>query len=313
MSTTTYNLSNTSVNFTSSTGLTVTMSIYTYTDYIYYKLLNNINNVYGVCGLMGNLYAESHIVPFIKQNDVPPTNISVEYSKNVTNGVISESDFVNNGLGYGLAQWTYYTRKQGLYNLFKNNRSLYDSIGNTDLAFDFLIIELQNNYSGVYNILKTTDNIRTASNAVLHNFENPADQSISVELLRNAYSEYYYSRYSDKPIPPTPPEPPTPSENYVTVNPKIIQTKSGSTFTVYATIYGTGSILWTCSDNIEFIGGTSLGINCILKNNKDGWVTANLVDDSGKFLYSDTCNIIVTKRKSNILFYNRNLFFKFFS
>lgn len=131
--------------------------------------------------------------------------------------------------------------------------------------------------------------------------------------MRNAYSEYYYSRYSDQPTPPTPPEPPTPSENYVTVNPKIIQTKSGSRFTVYATIYGTGSILWTCSDNIEFIGGTSLGINCLLKNNKDGYVTANLVDKNGNFLYSDTCSIIVIKRKSNILFYNRNLFYKFFS
>ena len=313
MSTTSYNLSNTSVNFISSTGYSVTMSIYSYTDYIYYKLLNNINNVYGVCGLMGNLYAESHVVPFIKQGDVPPTNTSIEYSQNVSNGNISEYTFVNSGGGYGLAQWTYYTRKQRLYNLFKNNRNIYDSIGNTDLGIDFLLQELQSDYVRVYNVLKNATNIRTASDAVLHKFESPADQSVGVELLRNAYSEYYFSRYSDQPVPPTPPEPPTPSENYLSVNPKIVDGKAGMYFTVYATIYGTGTILWTSSENVQFIGGTSLGINCFLKDNKNGWVTANILDDNGNFLYSDTCNIIVGHKKSNILFYNRNLFFKFFS
>lgn len=165
---------------------------------IWNYLLNKIGNAYGVAGLMGNLQAESGLYPDRVQGDVPYSSYSVEYTAKVDNGTISEYDFVNNGPGgggYGLAQWTFYSRKQALYNLYKSGG--YNSIGSIDLALDYLWYELQNSYPGVLSVLKSAASVRIASNSVLHDFERPADQSESVEIARAELGMAFYNQFAD--------------------------------------------------------------------------------------------------------------------
>lgn len=169
-------------------------------DYLVLK----IGNEYGVAGLMGNLDAESGLYPNRVQGDIPYSEYSVQYTAKVDSGEISEYDFVHNGPnggGYGLAQWTYYSRKQTLYDWYKNKG--YSSIGSINLALDYLWHELQYNFPGVLATLKSATSIREASDKVLHDFENPADQSISVEIKRAEMSSYYYELFTG-----STPEPP---------------------------------------------------------------------------------------------------------
>lgn len=169
-----------------------------YATYIWNYFINKIGNEYGVAALMGNLYAESSLYPDRVQGDIPYSQYSQDYTASVDNGSITEYDFVHNGPnggGYGLAQWTYYTRKQALYNMYVNGN--YSSIGSIELACDYLYYELQNDFPSVLTTLETATNIRTASNAVLHDFENPADQSASVEAKRAEYAQYYYNLFAD--------------------------------------------------------------------------------------------------------------------
>lgn len=167
-----------------------------YGQQIWDGLMADIGNEYGVAGLMGNLYAESALIPYRVQGDnTPPYTYSQEYTAKVDTGDISEDDFVNNGPnggGYGLAQWTYYTRKQGLYDM---KVSMGTSIGSVDLAIAYLLHELKNSFNSVYLSLKNATNIRTASDIVLHDFESPADQSESVEELREGYGVSIYEEY----------------------------------------------------------------------------------------------------------------------
>ena len=80
--------------------------------------LAKLGNAYGVAGLMGNLQAESGLCPYRVQGDFSTGwTESANYTARVDSGEISEDDFVNNGPGgggYGLAQWTFWSRKQGL-------------------------------------------------------------------------------------------------------------------------------------------------------------------------------------------------------
>lgn len=168
-----------------------------YASLIYAKLLSHIHNHYGVSALMGNLQAESGLYPDRVQGDIPYSEWSKEYTAAVDSGGISESKFVNygpNGGGYGLAQWTYPSRKQELYNMYKTGG--YESIGSVDLACDFLVYELKTSYSGVWNALVNATEIRTPSNKVLHDFENPADQSAEVEKLRASMGAEIYNTFS---------------------------------------------------------------------------------------------------------------------
>lgn len=168
-----------------------------YAEYIWNFFMSKIGNEYGVAGLMGNLFAESMLYPNIVQGDVPISSVSVEYTAKVDSGEISKNDFVHNGPGgggYGLAQWTFYTRKEALYDFYKNGG--YSSIGSIELACDFLWHELQNDFPGVLSVLQNATSIREASNKVLHDFEAPADQSATVEEKRASNGQYYYNLFS---------------------------------------------------------------------------------------------------------------------
>ena len=155
-------------------------------EYIWHALLEDIGNELGVAALMGNLQAESGLVSYRLQGDFSNGYAnSIEYTNKVNSGEISKSDFVNNGPGgggYGLAQWTYPPRKEALYNMWQSGG--YHSIGSVALACDFLIEELKTTYYSVYKVLRECTSIREGSDKVLHDFENPADQSESVEILR---------------------------------------------------------------------------------------------------------------------------------
>ena len=162
-------------------------------DYFY----THLGNEYGVAGLMGNLYAESGLYPDRVQGDIPYSSYSKEYTADVDSGAISESDFVNNGPGgggYGLAQWTYPARKQGLYDMYKAGE--YSSIGCIELALDYLLFELSTEFDNVLTVLENATSVRVASDAVLYDFERPANQSPENAEAREELSQYYYDMYS---------------------------------------------------------------------------------------------------------------------
>lgn len=161
--------------------------------YIWNYFKNKLGNEYGVSGLMGNLVAESNLNPMNLQNSYETSLGFTDetYTNAVNNGSYSKDSFVYDEAGFGLAQWTYWSRKKLLYEYFKNGG--YTSIGGVDLACDFLYWELQNSYSGVLSVLKNATSIREASDKVLHDFENPAVQDTSVEEYRCRLGQSIYN------------------------------------------------------------------------------------------------------------------------
>lgn len=176
-------------------------------------LIGKIGNAYGVAGLMGNLYAESALVPINLQQTYEKSlgYTDASYTAAVDNG--SYKNFVKDSAGYGLAQWTYWSRKEALLNYAQGIKS---SIGNLTTQLEFLYKELSENYAGVLTTLKNAKNVRTASDAILTKFERPANQSESVQKTRASYGEKYYNEYAktagSTPAPdPAPTKPATPS------------------------------------------------------------------------------------------------------
>ena len=163
-------------------------------------------NGYAVAGLMGNLYAESGLIAINLQNNYEKSLgfNDTTYTVAVDNGTYT--NFVKDSAGYGLAQWTYYTRKQALLDFAKAAKK---SIGDLNMQLDFLWKELQG-YTGVMKILNAAKTVREASDAVLLDFERPADQSEAVKVKRAGYGQGYYDKYAAA-APVTPPAPTTPT------------------------------------------------------------------------------------------------------
>lgn len=157
----------------------------------------------GTAGLMGNLWAESGCTPYACQPS-RPKNICLIYIDKVDSGTITEYQFVHGGcsstgnyistqLGFGLAQWTFTSRKQNLYDYMYSNGNTLNDINN---QLDFLIEEMQASYPSVYSFLQSTTSVDDASDMVLEDYENPDDQSEAVHTLRQGYSQSVYDEYS---------------------------------------------------------------------------------------------------------------------
>lgn len=151
-------------------------------------------NNFGAAGLMGNLLAESELRPN-NMEDQYQSKLGYNdesYTRAVDNGTYT--NFVKDAVGYGLAQWTYWTRKQNLLNFARQNNK---SIGDLNMQLCFLVKELKELYTNsVYNVLRKATSVLEASNAVLLNFERPANMSASVQATRARYGQTYYDRYA---------------------------------------------------------------------------------------------------------------------
>lgn len=159
--------------------------------FIWDYLMAKINNPYGVAGLMGNMQAESGLNPKNLQNSCEKKlgMTDEQYVQAVDNGTYK--NFVNDGCGIGLVQWTYKTRKAALLE-FKGKKS----IGDLEMQLDFLWKELSTSYKTVLERLKTSLSVREASDFVLTKFERPRDQSESVKAVRASYGQTFYDKYA---------------------------------------------------------------------------------------------------------------------
>lgn len=149
-------------------------------------------NAYAVAGITGNLYAESALKPTNLQNSYQSKlgHTDESYTKAVDNG--SYTNFVKDSAGYGLAQWTYWSRKQALLEYAQKAKK---SIGDLTMQLEFMWKELQG-YTSVMNTLKSATSIQAASDAILTGYERPADQGASVKSKRAAYGKQYYDKYA---------------------------------------------------------------------------------------------------------------------
>lgn len=157
-------------------------------------LMSKFNNAYGVAGLMGNLYAESGFRSENLQNTYEKSlgMTDTEYTTKVDNGTYT--NFVKDKAGYGLAQWTYWSRKEKLLNYAKSKNK---SIGDLEMQLEFLYQELQG-YKAVFSTIKSAKTIREASDIVLTQYERPADQSTAVQEKRAGFGQTSYDKFAKK-------------------------------------------------------------------------------------------------------------------
>ena len=106
----------------------------------------------GAAGLMGNLYAESGLRPDNLQNTYEKKlgMTDASYTAAVDGGTYT--GFVRDCAGYGLAQWTYWSRKQGLFNFAK---AAGRSIGDLEMQACFPDDKLRECFTSVLTILNS--------------------------------------------------------------------------------------------------------------------------------------------------------------
>lgn len=148
-------------------------------------------NDFGAAGVLGNIYAESAC----KSTNLQSTGNKAlgmtdeEYTVAVNNGTYT--NFVRDAHGYGLCQWTYWSRKLALYNLaIKSGRS----IGDMELQLTFMLREFKS-YK-ILDAMKNAKSIYDATKIMMLDYEKPYDQSEQAILRRTKYAEQFYNQYA---------------------------------------------------------------------------------------------------------------------
>lgn len=139
---------------------------------IWNSLLDLFKNPYGVAALMGNLYVESKLNPHLLENKgrIKYGITSDEYTDRVDKGIISKEKFVEDGFGYGLVQWTFWSRKERLYEFAK---SVNKSIGDLDMQILFMSSELCT-YPTVIEAIRNAVEVPSCCEIITRRYEKPA-------------------------------------------------------------------------------------------------------------------------------------------
>lgn len=150
-----------------------------------------LGNEFAVAGIMGNLRAESNFKPNNLQNSFEQKMGFTDETYTVAVDEDVYQNFVHDGAGYGLAQWTFWSRKEGLLNE-AHNRNV--SIADLQLQLDYLEYEISTKKQ-LMSDLKGSISVRQAAEVVLKQYEKPADQSNAVVDKRTSYAQEIYNRY----------------------------------------------------------------------------------------------------------------------
>ena len=121
----------------------------------------------GACGLMGNFKAESAM-----KSNIVQRSMQSKSDEDYTIAFDANPDkYIYDAVGYGLAQWTFWSRKKNLWQFSKNWGV---SVGAEDMQTAFAVWELKNEYTKVWQTLCATDSVDTAADIVCTQYERPA-------------------------------------------------------------------------------------------------------------------------------------------
>jgi hypothetical protein len=148
--------------------------------YVMTLLINQYHfPVNGACGLVGNLIKESGLIPNRLEGSLENTPMKAPIDKNKKKYKFFSAIEIMNGVPYfkgvGIAQWTYWSRRRGLFlHPFQGVIMGPNILFNMDAQIDYLVNELRSLYKGVYQIIYSHGaTINESSDKVLLNFEMP--------------------------------------------------------------------------------------------------------------------------------------------
>lgn len=108
---------------------------------VWFALIGEGYSPIAVAGAMGNFMQESGFRSNNLQNSYEARlGSDNEYTTKVNNGTYTKQQFVNDSAGYGLAQWTFSSRKEGLYDYAKEKGA---SIDDENMQIEYLIKEIK--------------------------------------------------------------------------------------------------------------------------------------------------------------------------
>ena len=223
-----------------------------------------------VAGIMGNLKAESNLHPNNLQNSYEK-KLGMDdetYTAAINSGAYAKGSFINDKAGYGLAQWTYWSRKEALYKyMIEDNKVAIDDL---DMQLNYIIHELSTKYKSLSVKLESCKNVREASTLVMKEYEKPADQGEVAIKTRGDYAMIFYNKFAKDGVT-------LPLLVRIQIPNLSIRKGPGTSFEQTGKVTGVGSFTI-----VEIAAGNGSangwGLLKSYQKNRDGWISLDYVE-----------------------------------
>ena len=142
----------------------------------------------GALAMMGNWQCESGLEAGRLQGDFSPYRaLSKDYVRRIEDFSLSRDSFAHDAKGFGLAQWTYFSRKEALWDMWHKSGL---SIASAELQCKFALYELKTDYSALFDYLCNTNDLYTATSRICKEFERPAVNNIDARFQAAKILQY---------------------------------------------------------------------------------------------------------------------------
>lgn len=147
-----------------------------------------------VAGIMGNLYAESKLLPNNLENpyEASLNYTDITYTEAVDKDRYSKTEFITDHAGYGLAQWTSDYRKEQLYKMAKDRKV---SISDIDIQLELIWEEFNDEFSPLLEYLSRPLTVKQATDMFMKYYAYPEIQNDFIRDMRLSYSLVFYEGY----------------------------------------------------------------------------------------------------------------------
>lgn len=149
----------------------------------------------GAAALLGHMQAESALRPDNLQDSYERSlgMNDAQYIAAVDSGAYG--NFAHDAAGFGLVQWTWWSRKEALLAFAKAQGK---SIGDLEMQLEFCLAEMAADYKTVLTKCRSTDSIRAISDEIMVKFERPADMSDNAKAYRAKLGQQFYDQLAGK-------------------------------------------------------------------------------------------------------------------
>lgn len=127
--------------------------------------------------MMGNMQCESGLEAGRLQGDFSSfRTLSKSYVQRVTNHTISKESFCRDGLGFGLCQHTFHSRKRALFEWWEaSGKPLDDPV----MQCEFIVAELKKDYRNLWlELCRSGNDLYTCTKLICEQYERPAHNNI---------------------------------------------------------------------------------------------------------------------------------------
>ena len=135
------------------------------------------------CSLLAQIQGESAFRSNNAEDRIHASGISdEEYLRRANNGLMTYNgkNFIYDAVGFGYAQWTYWSRKKKL--------------------LEFLFYEMQVDYPGIWTLCHNSHDMTKLMEDLVCIWENPADHAGAI-AVRSSYAQAWLAKFSDWQIP----------------------------------------------------------------------------------------------------------------